>query len=349
MADAHRYLSKVAWSVKTQSAFGTPLAKTDLTKLMLLTDPMIIKRNVEHWTDRGMVGTGTDFESQRGVLKRWISMELPVQPVPVDFAAMLVALFFSAEAYTSPGTNTYQHVAKFLPFATLAEAKVTSLAIHEDGDDQCVQDVCVSALTIRGQADGRLEMGASLLGSKLATPLAAYTWPSVVTPRWLYNFAGVYTRATTDKKSELRSFELSLDAGINMDIAWRKVAAEADRSYPSVWPHSPERRMSLKTTHVCAATDLSTFIAAHDAGTEVATVISCLGGAISGSDPADSDEMTINVPKGVYTDMDYGFQNGRLQVDLTIDGHYDTSGSLNSPISITTVEGSAGELLVAAT
>ncbi len=57
MATVQRSATRVAWSVKKQSAFGTALDKTDLTRFLRLADPIIINEAAEHWTDRGMIGT----------------------------------------------------------------------------------------------------------------------------------------------------------------------------------------------------------------------------------------------------------------------------------------------------
>ena len=72
MATVYRTASKVAWSIKKQTAFDSALEKTDLTKFLKLQDPLIINENAEHWSDRGMIGTGHDWETQRGKVRQFV-------------------------------------------------------------------------------------------------------------------------------------------------------------------------------------------------------------------------------------------------------------------------------------
>ena len=95
MATVYRTSSRIAWSAKKQAAFGSALGNNDLTRFLRLQDPLIINENAEHWTDRGMVGSGHEWESQRGKIRQYVRFEIPVQPLPVNFIGYLLALFFS--------------------------------------------------------------------------------------------------------------------------------------------------------------------------------------------------------------------------------------------------------------
>jgi len=344
MAKVQGVSSKIAWSIKTQSAFGTPLAKTDLTKFLKLADPVIIDDNAEHWSDRGMISLGHDWETQRGVLRYLVKLEIPVQPMPVDFAAFLIALFFSKTTAVN-NAGSYTHTSIYDALATIPTALVTSLAICEDGNDQCVQDLCCTNLTIRGEGSNRMELGATLIGSKLAPALDTYTWPTAATAYYAYANAGVYTRATVDKKSELRSFELALANGVSLDLSYQGVATEALRPYPQVWRYTPERSVSLKTSLLSESGDLAIFRAAQKAGTEVATVLSCVGEQVGSS--GEYYTVSINLPKAVYTGLEYSFPNGLLQCDLTLDAHYDASPGIASPIAIACTTADAAYLTAA--
>jgi len=334
-----RSATKVAWSTYWQTAFGTALLKTDLTKFLRLADPLLIDESAEHWTDRGMIGGGHDWETQRGKNRQFVRIEIPVQPMPIDFAGYLLALFFAGNTAVD-NTGYYEHTTKFIDLNSKASANVFSLAILEDGNDRLVQDLAVQSLTIKGEGSNRMEMGASLVGSKIATNLSTYTWPTAADLRYVYNHSGLFTVDAPDKKSQVRSFELTLDRGISLDLAWVKVALEADRIYPSLWPFTPDRSMSLKVSLLAETGNLATFRAAQQAGTEDAIVLSCVGIAI---DETGFDGLQITVPKGVYTDCKDSYQNGLQQIDLTVEGHYDSTPG--GPLSILTTNAIADYLV----
>jgi len=166
--------------------------------------------------------------------------------------------------------------------------------------------------------------------------------------RPLYNYAGIFT-FESDMKTQLRSFDLALDSGINMDLAWFKAAATADRIYPQAWPYTPDRGFTLTATIIAATGNLATFRSAQQLGTEMALTLSCMGELITDSTPDDYDEVEIHVPKAVITKVTHNFVNGQLQITLNIEGRYDTTADFDSIIKVTTREGSAGEYLIEAT
>ena len=345
MATVYRTASRVAWSIKKQTSFGGALDKTDLTKFLKLQEPLIINENAEHWTDRGMIGTGHDWETQRGKVRQSVQFEIPVQPLPVDFLGYLLALFFSEESATTNSSGAYEHTAKFNKLTDRPEAYVTSLAVLEDGGDYYLQDVACTSLTLRAEGTNRLEAGGSFVASKIGGTLSSYTWPGAAGSRYLYNYAGIFTLAASDKKAQLRSFELTLQAGIDTDLAWRKAASEAERIYPSLWPYTPERSLELSLSLLAESGDLTSFRSAQQAGTQNAVVISCLGESISGTDPLDYDEVEINLPKAVYAGVDYRYDSGLLELDLSLEGRYDST--LEGPISVKTTEGTISEYFAA--
>ncbi|MBN2290708.1 MAG: hypothetical protein JXQ83_15345 [Candidatus Glassbacteria bacterium] len=345
MATVYRTASKVAWPTRKQAVFGSPLEKTDLAKFLKLQDPLVINENAEHWTDRGAIGKGHDWETQRGKVRQFVRFEIPVQPLPVDFIGYLLALFFSRESASTNGSGAYEHTAKFNSLADRPEAYVTSLAVLEDGEDRCLQDVACTGLTLRGQGTNRLEAGGSFVASKIGDTLSGYSWPAASALRYLYNYAGTFTLDAADRKTQLQDFELSLEAGIDTDLAWRKEASEAERIYPALWPYTPERSMELKISLLAEGGDLAAFRSAQQAGTEQAVVLSCLGESIPGTDPADHDEVEISVPKAVFTAVDYSYGSGLLQLDLSLEGRYDSG--LQGPVSIKTTEGSTEEYFAA--
>jgi len=331
--------NKLAWSIKRQSAFGTPLAKTDLTRFAKFADAILIDDAPEHWSDRGMVGLGHEWETQKGIIKQMVKVEIGSQPMDIDLISYLAAMFFSNVA-TVDNTGSYTHTAKWATLAAQAAAWPFSVAVCEDGVDQCVQDLAVQTLSIKGDGENRLEVGASLIGSKLATPLGTYTWPSAVAARYVYNYAGAFSIDAADKKSQLRSFELSLESGISQALAWKKAAAEADRIYPQEWPFTPERKMNLQVGIVAATGNLATFRAAWKAGTEMAVVLSCTGAEIGSS--GEYDTVAITVPKAVITGLKESYSDGYQHLDLTLDGHYDSTTGGPLKIEVTNDEASIG-------
>lgn len=348
MATVPRHDTKVGWSVKKQSAFGTPLVKADLTRHVKLPDPVIIKPMPDFWSDREMIGKGHDFESQRGINRQRVEGEIPMGPVPVDFLAYLLALLFgdTTDAVVQAGT-VYSHTSILDTLANVPQAVVATLAVYEDGVDQIIQDLALRSITIRGDGTNRMEAGCSFIGAKLGTPLDTYTWPTAAALRYLNNFSGVFTLDGADLAGQIRSFELSVNVGIDEELAWQKVAAEANRIYPSWWPYTEQRSASLKVSILAESGDIATYRAAYLAGTEIAVILSCLGSLISGSSPADYDELQVSLPAAVITEFDYNFAaKGLMQIEMTLEGHWDTGG-IESVIQTMVIEGEIADLFPA--
>jgi len=330
MTKVQRSASKIAWGIKTQSEFGTALDKADLDLDTKLPEPLLITTPDEPWTDQGMIGAGHEWPTQRGVKKQWIELELQEMDAPIDFVGMLIALFFGKIGSSGEGDNK-THLCHFDALGTLDAAKVTSLAILEDGNEKCVQDVACKSLTLRGEGSERLKVSASLLGTKLASDLATYTWPTAADLRYVWNYAGTFT-FESDMKAQIRSFELTLDQAIDMDLAWIKVAAEADRIYASLWPLTESRGFSLRLSIRCESGDIATFRSAFQQKTEMALALSCLGLEIGDTD--DFDEVAIAVPKAIITEPPVeSFVGGYQHLDLTLGGNY--NAATTGPISIT--------------
>ncbi|HLA41316.1 MAG TPA: hypothetical protein VJ417_15045 [Candidatus Glassbacteria bacterium] len=342
MSPVYRTASRVAWPVKKQTAFGTPLAGPDLTGFLRLADPLIIDESAEHWTDRGAVGAGHEWPTQAGKLRQYVRFEIPLQPLPVSFIGYLLALLFSADSSQTLASGAYEHVAGFQALASRPEAYVSTLAIHEDGSDYYIQDAACTGVTLRGEGTERLQAGASFVGSRIGGTLAGYTWPAAAPLRYLYNYAGAFSIAGDGgKRSQLRGFSLTLNSGIGTELAWRKAAAEADRIYPSVWLYTPERSLSLSLSMIAESGDLAAFRAAQQGATQNAIVLSCLGEKIPGSSPDDYDEIELTLPKAVFSGLDYAYEDGLLNLDLDVEAAYDSA--TGGPISVKTVEGGVAD------
>lgn len=342
MATVPRYMSKIAWGAVKQSAIGTPLITTDLTVFLQLADPIILNEAAEHYTDRGMTGNDHEWETTRGKLRQFVQFEIPVQPLPIDFIGYLVGLAFSCSAETEIDAGVaYSHASKFTILSTTPNAYFTTFAMYEDGNDQCVEGVACKSLTIRGDGSNRLECGGTFIGTKIGTKLSGYSWPDAATQQYVWNNAGAFT-FEGDMVSQLRSFELTVDPGINMDLAFVKTATEAARIYPSLYPLTPDRGFSMSVRFIAEAAELATYRAAQLVGTEMDFDLTCLGSLIATSDPATYYTLAISIPKAVITEIGQDFgEGGNLNLDLTLDGHYDDTGSLNSPILVTVTNGIA--------
>jgi len=343
MAKVQRTASKIAWGVKRQSAFGTAMAKTDLTKFLRVNDPILINDVATHWNDKGMIGNGHEWETQRGIQRQMVSLEIPTQAMSIDAMGYFLAMFFST-VDTTDKTSYYEHVSKFSTLAAIPTAYPFTLAILEDGNDQYIQDLAVTGLTIRGDADNRMEMGVTMVGSKIGGTLSDYTWPTAEDARYVYNYAGVATStAAGDIKAQVRSFELTLDSGISVDMAFKKAATEANRIYPQEWNYTPARSMALSLSLFAESGDLATFRASQKAGTEDALVIQCLGLVIGAT--AGYDTVQITIPKAVYTAVSEGYSDGLQTIDLTVDAHYDATTV--GPISILTTNDESAYMVAA--
>ncbi|MFH1070320.1 MAG: hypothetical protein V1794_11935 [Candidatus Glassbacteria bacterium] len=338
MSPVNRVSSRVAWSVKRQAAFGSPLAGADLTRFVRLADPLVIDESAEHWTDRGTVGAGHEWPTQRGRLRQYVRFEIPVQPLPVDFIGYLLALCFSSDSSQTLAGGAYQHSTGFPALADRPEAWVTTFAVHEDGADYYIQDAACTRVTLRGQGTDRLQAGASFVASRIGGTLAGYNWPAAETLRYLYNYAGAFSLAgDAGRRSQLRGFEMTLESGINTDLAWRRAASEAERIYPAAWPFTPERSLSLSLSLLAETGDLADFRTAQQEAAQSAVVLSCLGEKIAGTDPDDYDEIELTLPKAVFSRLDYAYEDGLLNIDLDVEAGYDSA--TGGPLSVNTVEG----------
>ena len=336
MARVPKSASKLAFPLKKQSVWGTRLINASLTKFITLQQPLIPKPNLEFWTDTGEVGKGHNWETGRGLLARHVECEIPVQPLP-DFAmGVLIGLFFSnTTPAASTGAEGYTHTSSFTAPETLDAALFTSLAFAEDVTDFALEDMAVSEITIRGDGNKRLEMGAKLIATKIEE-LSAYTWPDAATLYYLHNYSGAFEIASASKLTQLRGFELTMRNGISAELAFQKAATEAARQYPSSWPFTPQREVSLTLDIEAEQGDLTLFRAAQEAFTEQEYVISCLGAMLSSVEPRS---LLITMPKGVIDDIEQDFGSGdRLRLKLKIAPHYDDT--LEGPIelAITTLD-----------
>ena len=337
MAKVQRIASKLAWSVKRQAAFGTRCDGTDLTKFTKLADPIIIKEDVSMWTDQGMIGKGYNWETQRGIQRSMVRLDIPVQPLSIDFMGYLIAATFNVVS-TVDNTNYYTHTCKFSPLATTPAMLPFSLAINEDGNEKSVIDCTVTSLTIRGQGDGRVEMGASIIASQLADDLADYTWPTAEDARYIYNYAGTATStALGDIKAQLRSWELTVDTGVDIDGAFRGTTTEALRRYSQVWTRTGAEGMNLTYSIEAESGDLATLRAAKSAATAEATSIGCVGLKIGAT--AGYDTITVAVPVGVIADVEESFSNGLQVLDVTVGGQYQAAAT--GPLTVVTVNDEA--------
>lgn len=340
MATVPRYMSKIAWSVKKQSAIGTPLIATDLTRYLSLADPIILNERAEHWTNRGMTSLDHEWETTSGKLRQFVEFEIPVQPLPIDFIGYLVGLAFNVSTPSEIDENVaYSHASKFIILSTQPVAFFTTFAMYEDGNDQCVEGVACTGLTIRGDGSNRLECGGTFIGTKIGTKLSNFTWPDAATQQYVWNNAGAFT-FEGDMVSQLRGFELTVDPGIDMDLAFVKTATEAARIYPSKYPLTPDHGFSMSVKFIAEAAELATYRAAQIAPTEMDFDLTCLGSLIATSDPATYYTLAISIPKAIITkEPEQSFEAGNLNLNLTLDGRYDSTGSLNSPILVTVTNG----------
>lgn len=338
MTTISRTASRLAWSASRQSGFGVPLSAGRIDRFLRLKDPLILKPEIEHWNDRGMTGNGHDWETQRGLLRQHVQFEIPEQPLPVGFIAFLLALFFSGESATQNSSGVYEHVSSFPDLQTVSEAAVTSLALHEDGQDWLLQDVACVSLKISGEGAERLNAGGNFVASRLIGPLTGFTWPATAAQRYLYNYAGTFNLGGVDRRPQLRSFSLGLESGLKIEQAWRKAASEPERIYPGFWPLTPERRMSLSLSLVAESGDLAAFRTAHREGTPHGLTLSVLGETISGSSPADSDELALSVPRAVFSGLEYSYGDGVMGLELNVEGVYDNAAG--GPCRVMVTEGS---------
>ena len=270
--------TRIAWSSKRQSAFGSALSESDFTRFLKLRDPLIINESAKHWDDRGSVGSGHDWTENRGRERQSVTFDIPTQSLPVDFIGYLLGLLFSDENAQTTSGGANQHSCSFKSLKDRPSAWTTSLAVGEDDLNYVVQDAAVTKLTISGEGTDRLSAGAEFVASRIGSSLSGEEWPASVPLRYLYNYAGSFSlEGDSSRTSQLKSFSMSLGSGIKTDQAWQKTASESDRIYPSWWPYSPERNMSLTLSLIGSSGDLDIFRSAQQQATPMAVVISCLG------------------------------------------------------------------------
>ena len=343
MAKVQRTASKLAWGVKRQAAFGTGMAKTDLTKFVRVAEPIIINEDVVQWSDKGMIGNIHHWETQRGIQRSMINVEIPVQPLSIDFMGYLVTAFFNVDSVVD-NTNYFTHTQKFSPLGTTPEMLPFSLTIEEDGTDKLLQDLTITSLTIRGERDGRLEMGCSIVGSQLGSNLSSYTNPTAEDARYVYNYAGTKTtNSLGDISAQLRSFELLLESGIDIDGSFRGTTTEALRKFPQVWTRTGAESAVLTYTIEAESGDLATLRGDKSAGTADAIVIGARGLVIGAT--AGFDDITVNVPVGITTNIDETFENGVQVLAVTAEGQYNVG--VTGPVSVVIINDEANYFVAA--
>ncbi len=344
MSPVHASNNRLAWSAKRQSAFGTPLDEADLNRFLKLDEALIISDTATHWSDQGSFGSGHDWAEQRGRESQHVTFSIGGQALPVDFVGYLLGLMFSSETATTTPGGANGHSASFQPLDTRPEAWVTTLAVGEDDLAYPVQDVACTSLNISGSNNERLQAGGEFVASKIGEALTGTNWPASAPLRYLYSYAGTFSLdGDTGRRNQLRSFSLDLSSGINTEMAWRRAASETDRIYPSWWPYTPERKLKLSLSLLAESGDLTAFRTAQQSATPAAVVISCLGETISGTSPTESDKLEISIPKAVFTEMSYSYENGLMVIDLEAEGNYDAS--TGGPVAVSTLEGEVPEYL----
>jgi hypothetical protein len=344
MSPVHASSNRLAWSVKRQSTFGTPLDEVDLNHFLKLSEPLTISETATHWNDQGSIGAGHDWTDQRGRESQHVTFSIGNQALPVEFVGYLMGLLFSSESAAATTGGANGHGASFQALDTRPEAWVTTLAVGEDNLAYRLQDVACTSLTIKGSQNERLEAGAEFVASRIGDALSGSGWPASTPLRYLYSYAGSFSLGgDTGRSSQLRSFSLELGSGISTDLAWRRAASEGERIYPSWWPYTPDRTLKLSLSLLAESGDLAAFRAAQQNATPTAVVISCLGETISETSPAESDKLEISIPKAVFTGMNYSYQNGLMQIELEAEGNYDAS--TGGPLAVSTVEGGVPEFL----
>jgi hypothetical protein len=334
--------ARIAWSSKRQSAFGSPLSEVEFDRFIRLKEPLIVDESAEHWNDRGSVGSGHDWTENRGVERQSVAFEIPFQPLPVDFIGYLLGLLFSSETAQATPSGANQHSCAFQSLKDRPSAWTTSIAVGEDDQNYVIQDAAVKDLALSGGDNGRLTASAGFVASRIGDGLSGNSWPDSVPLRYLYNYAGSFSLGgDSSRTSQLKSFSLRLNSGINTDQAWLKNASETERIFPSWWPYSPARSMALTISLLGSSGDLEIFRNAQQQTTPAEVVISCLGETINGTSPPETDLVELTIPQAVFTRMNYHYDGGMLVIDLTAEGNY--HAATGGPVSVRTVEGSVAE------
>ncbi|MBW7996012.1 MAG: hypothetical protein FVQ81_05445 [Candidatus Glassbacteria bacterium] len=337
--------TRIAWSSKRQSAFGSPLVEADMDRFLKLQEPLIVNETAEHWSDRGSVGSGHDWTEQRGRERQSVQFSIPDQALPVDFIGYLLGLLFSAETAQTTAGGANEHNCSFQSLDSRPAAWTTTLAVGEDDLSYYIQDAAVTGLTISGSRTDRLQAGAELVASKIGGTVTGNNWPAASALRYLYSYAGTFSLDGDDSRTaQLRDFSLNLNSGINAELAWQKASSESERLHPSWWPYSPERSMTLNISLLGSTGDLDTFRTAQQQATPMSVVISCLGEVIGGTSPPENDLVEITIPQAVFTGLDYSYEDGMMVISLTAEGDY--HASTGGPLAICTVEGSVPEYFV---
>lgn len=327
---------QVAFPIVKQPTWGTRLLNASLARYITLEEPLVIDAANEYYNDAGHVGKGHQWETGRGLLATHVKFEIPLQPMPLDWIAVFTGLFFSElSSAASGGAEGYTHTCKFIAPETRDSSYFTSLAILEDGTDYALVDIACTEMTLKGEGKERLQFGGSFVATKLEE-LSGYSFPAAATLYYAYNYAGLFEIADVSKRSQLAGFELKMSNGINMNLAWAKVAAEADRVYPQSWPFSPSRSVDLSVKMWAEEGDLTDFRASRDDFTKQKFEIECLGQIISSSEHRGA---LITVPQAVIDEVGQSYPEDLLQLDLKLAANYDAT--LAGPLSVAITTGDA--------
>ena len=328
MARNRKAARKISWSLDKQTAQGTPFVIASLDKFIDLVDPLTYQDEMDILSDKGMVGKGHEFATTQYVNSRHITGSVAQQPLPADMITNMIGAALGN--VSSTGTDPTVHTIKLTPVVTTPVPYTIGFGLDDDGSDIVLNDVVISQFNLAGSGVGRIEFGFDFLASK-ATALGSATWPAAAALDYVNHFSGTYTVATVDKKTQLRSFNLSVNPGVSLDRAWQKGATEAARPYPSYWAFDEEaREHSLEITFEAEAGDLDTWRGYQYTPTEVEVVVTCLGDAISSGTFVVGFEMH----KGIVTGLTHEWSNGILLITATLVGNYEASTTL-TPLTFT--------------
>ncbi|KKL90085.1 hypothetical protein LCGC14_1908230 [marine sediment metagenome] len=340
MARNLKHARLIAWAQFRQSGIGTPLDKDDLVQDIELNDPLTYALELDEISNRGLVGKGHEFETDRYLNSRHLTGSVPQQALPARFINYIAAACLG-NISTGAAAPVYTQTIKWNPVGTTAQGWPISFGIDDDGSDIVLNDVHILNFNISGDGQNRVEMGFDFVGTKTSA-LATMTWPTIAAENYVHNNSGVFTVATVDKKSQLRSFNLAVNPGVDMDRAWRKLATEAARPFPSAFPFNPETsEVTLTLSLEAEDADLGVWRGYRTSETEVELVISALGAAINGS----PFTIGFEIHRGIVTEINHSWEDGILILNPTIIPRYDTSAA--TPLTITNITADAAPIAAA--
>ena len=346
---ARNYQYLWALPITKQTDYNTVQADGVLTFSSLIGGPPVINREPVVIPDSSQFGSGHEWSEAQGI-ERW-SLKIPIEADLNVFLAGLISAFGLGTEVAANLTGAFSHTCKPLdPASTLQQPAFSGIfsPISNTGIKKKIQSLIVSDFEISGSGVERLKIKANLEGSGIwanstATMPASPTASQFLRMKDVKLEVGAFGGGLTDISSRLKAFNFKFDnanAG-DTDGYVPNTAKDATTGAHFRSRHEiGERRKIDLSMDILQATD-GTELDRLDVGTNLAVKITAEGEVISGANKAT---VIINCTDVRWKKVMPKYIDGRLGFGIEAEVHYDATGGVVTPVTITVINAQATHL-----